>query len=92
MIDIDKTDKSGNPIIKPSIVKHYNTHVGGVDRVDQQLHQSQVLRKTYKWYKKLAFRLIMQCSLNAQKVYAHDTGSNITFLYFLLSNIKLSFY
>ena len=33
----------------------------------------------------------MQCSLNAQKVYAHDTGSNITFLDFLLCKIKLIF-
>ena len=33
----------------------------------------------------------MQCSLNARKFYAHDTGSNITFLDFLLSNIKLIF-
>ena len=91
MIDTGKTDKSGNSIIKPSNVKHYNTHMGGADRVDQQLHRIQVLRKTYKWYKKLAFRLIMQCSLNARKVYAHDTGSDITFLCFLLSNMKLIF-
>ena len=91
MIDTGKTDKSGNSIIKLSIIKHYNTHMGGVDRVDQQLHGIQVLQKTYPWYKKLAFHLIRQCSLNAQKVYAHDTGSNITFLDFLLSNIKLTF-
>ena len=65
--------------------------MGGVDRVDQQLHGIQILRKTCKWYKKLAFRLIMQYSLNAQKVYAHDRGSDITFLDFKLSNIKLIF-
>ena len=35
MIDTSKTDKSWNSIIKPSIVKHYNTHMGGIDRVDQ---------------------------------------------------------
>ena len=91
MIDTSKIDKSGNSIIKPSIVKHYNTHIGSVDRVDQQLHGIQVLWKTCKWYKKLAFHLIMQYSLNAQKVYAHDTWGDITFLDFKLSNIKLIF-
>ena len=33
----------------------------------------------------------MQYSLNAPKVYAYDIGSDITFLDFLLSNIKLIF-
>ena len=40
---------------KPQAVKAYNSHMGGVDRVDQQLHGLQSLRKSYKWYKKLAF-------------------------------------
>ena len=43
MIENGKTNKSGNSIIKPSIVKHYSTHMGSVDRVDQQLHGIQVL-------------------------------------------------
>ena len=68
MTDTGKTDKSGNSIIKPRIIKHYcNTHMGDIDRVGQQLHGIQVLRKTCKWYKKkLVFCHIMQCSLNAQ--------------------------
>ena len=36
-----KTDKDGNPIIKPALIKAYNHHMGGVDRVDQQLHSMQ---------------------------------------------------
>ena len=43
MIDTGKADKSGNSIIKLSIIKHYNTHMGGVDRVDQQQHVIQVV-------------------------------------------------
>lgn len=35
---------------------------------DQQSHSLQVLRKSYKWYRKLAFRLITQMVLNSQKV------------------------
>ena len=45
MIENGKTNKSGNSVIKPSIVKHYSTHMGSVDRVDQQRHGIQVLRK-----------------------------------------------
>ena len=45
--------------------------MGGVDLVDQQLDQVNVLRRTYKWYKKLALRLVMQGMLNSHK----DMGS-----------------
>ena len=57
--------------------------MGGVDRVDQQLHNISPLRKSYKWYKKLAFRIIMQIVLNAQKIYVLETGISITLLEFL---------
>jgi len=53
----------------PFAVWNYNQHMGGVDRVDQQLHSFDISRKSYKWYKKIAFRLISQCLLNSSKVY-----------------------
>ncbi|XP_065650310.1 piggyBac transposable element-derived protein 4-like [Hydra vulgaris] len=91
MVETGKSDKNGNIILKPSMVKSYNEHMGGVDRVDHQLHGIQVLRKSNKWYKKLAFRLILQCALNSQKIYTYSTGRHISYLDFLLSNIKLIF-
>ena len=63
--------------------------MGGVKRVDQQLHNIQVLRKSYKWYYKLAFRLSIQMILNAHKVYAHETRSSISFMDFVLEVVKL---
>ena len=42
-----KNNKDGNCIIKPAIVRSYNQHVGGVDRVDQQLHGINILPKHY---------------------------------------------
>ena len=71
------TDANGNPLHKPSVIRDYNLHMGGVDRVDQQL------RKTYKWYRKLALTIIMQMLLNAQKVYQKTTGKKVSILYFL---------
>ena len=89
MEDTGKEDREGNPVLKPGIVKSYNSHMGGVDRVDQQLHNIQSLRKSYKWYKKLALRLVMQVTLNAHKVFQHHTGSNKNYHNFLHDAIVL---
>lgn len=80
MVETEKKDREGQNIVKPAAVKSYNQHMGGVDRVDQQLHGVHVLRKHYKWYKKLALRLLSQCMLNAHKIYSKETGSNRSFL------------
>lgn len=57
--------------------------------VDQQLHNLRTLRKTYKWYRKLAVRLISQSLLNAHKVYQAHTGDTAPFLDFLHDSIAL---
>ena len=51
--------------------------------MDQQLEGIDVLRKSYKWYKKLFLRFVMQCSLSAQKLYRLQ-GSKDSFIFFLL--------
>ena len=73
---------------KPAMVRSYNVHMSGVDCVDQQLHRIQALRKSYKWQKKLIFRLLLQVSLNLHKVYQKCTVSNMVFLDYLTINIK----
>ena len=83
MVDTGKNDRNGAAIVKPGLVTAYNKHMGGVDRVDQQLHGIQILQRHYKWYKKLALRLLSQCMLNAQKIYAKETQSNCSFLSFI---------
>lgn len=62
-------NKDGQDIMKPSCVVEYNHNMGGVDVCDQQLHMIQTVRKTYKWYKKLFIRLMMQCMLASHKLY-----------------------
>ena len=83
----DGTILPDSAIYKPVAIKAYNQHIGGVDRVDQQLHNIQVLKKSYKWYHKLAFCLSIQMILNAHKVYAHET--RILFTDFVLEVVKL---
>jgi len=77
-----KTDKDGNIIKKPSCILRYNHSMGGVDLLDQQLDSLLVLRKSYKWYKKLFLRLILQCALSAHKLYKLK-GGKFDFLHFL---------
>ena len=55
-----KSDRGRN-IQKASCIIDYNYNMGGVDMVDQQLDSIEILRKSYKWYKKLFLRLLMQC-------------------------------
>ena len=92
MVDTGKANKDGNQVIKPAMIKAYNQHMGGVDRVDLQLHAVQALRKAYKRYKKLAFRLILQAALNAHKIFIEITpkaqDKKISFIDFLFRCIK----
>ena len=45
MVNTSKVDGQGNIVRKPKAIVYYNTNMGGVDRMDQQLHGIQVLRK-----------------------------------------------
>ena len=56
----NKRDKDGNVIQKPTCIDAYTHSMGGVDLMDQQLDGINVLRKSYKWYKKLFLRLVTQ--------------------------------
>ena len=83
MILIGKTDNAGNPEKKPALIRANNKHMGGIDHVDQQLHAIHVLRKHYKWYKKLAVCLLSQCMLNAYKLFQKNGDPKATFLGYL---------
>jgi len=90
MHQVDAYNPDGNPVFKLQAIKAYNQHMGGSNMVDQQLHNLHTLRKTYKWYRKLAVRLLSQSLLNAHKVYqAHTGDDDATFLDFLHNGIAL---
>ena len=55
----NKRDKDGNTITKPTCTISYTHNMGGVDMMDQPLDAIDVLRKSYKCYKKLLLRLVM---------------------------------
>ena len=80
MVNTGKVNSNTNPIFKPSMIANYSRNMGNVDMVDQQLHGLHLLRKSYKWYKKLALRLLSQVTLNSHKIYCKVTGSKMVFL------------
>ena len=77
------------PILKPEAVVSYNKNMGGVDSMDAQLDQLHCLRKTYKWYKKLSLRLIMQCMFNSHKLYKLNGGTSdfLSFIHDLIAEL-----
>lgn len=60
---------STDDIIKPSCILEYNKYMKGVDRAGQYLANCSILRKSVKWYKKVAFFLINCALFNAFKIY-----------------------
>jgi len=60
-----------NTRMKPLSVMVYNKKMGGVDHIDQQLAPYETLRKTIKWYKKLAFHLIDLALYNSHVLFKH---------------------
>lgn len=56
-------------VTKPNIVCEYNTYMGGVDKLDQFLSYYTLCRKSTKWWKKVFFRLLELCVVNAFCIY-----------------------
>ena len=88
MKNTNTRDAQGNVVKKPTCVMSYNVKMGGVDHVDQQLHSVTVMRRSYKWYKKIFIRMMMMCVLNAHKLY-QLLGGRCDFLEFLHNVVTL---
>ena len=76
MKNTGRRDHEGNVIQKPEAIIYYNKNMGGVDKIDQQLHSISVIRKTFKWYHKVFFRLLSVAMLSSHKIYKERGGKN----------------
>ena len=54
---------------RPVLITDYNTHMGGVDRMDQMLTYYSAGRKTIKWYKRLFWRIVDMAIVNSFILY-----------------------
>ena len=77
-----KTDYDGNIIQKPDAIVYYNKNMGGVDKIDQQLDSINIIRKSFKWYHKVFFRLFSVAMLSSHKLYK-EKGGKYDFLQFV---------
>ena len=82
MKDTHRRNAAGELVQKPEAILYYNHKMGGVDQIDQQLHSMQVMRKTYKWYQKVFFRLMMMSLLSSQMIYKSRGGKH-DFMHFI---------
>ena len=65
-------NKKGEDIQKPAAVIEYNSAKGAVDLSDQMAAYSSPLRKSVKWYRKLAIELLLSTSVVHAYVLSHE--------------------
>lgn len=80
--------RTGEPIMKPKCILEYNKNMGTVDKADMMLSSLSCMRKSVKWYKKVAFHMIDLYLLNSFYMYKSVTGSKKTLGEFQLVVIK----
>lgn len=75
--------KKGKPVTKPKVVFEYNKAKAAVDMSDQMSSYSSPLRKTVKWYRKLAIELVMNIAMvNAFVMYRETTKKSMSIVEF----------
>ena len=62
---IQVTNRRGEKKMKPNIIKDYNQYMSGVDRAEQMVSYYDCLRKTIRWYKRIALHLFDTFLFNA---------------------------
>lgn len=60
-----KRNRSGESVLKPSIIVDYNRVKGGIDLSDQMIEYYSPARKSVKWYRKVVFQLISMVILDS---------------------------
>ena len=66
---VEVANRNGRISIKPNIVRDYTKGMAGVDRSDQMLSYYSAMRKTLRWYKKIAVHIIEMAVHNAYILY-----------------------
>ena len=77
---------------KPSTILLYNQGKTGVDTNDQLCSYYKLERKSMKWYKKVFWRLVSMCIVNAHIVFKQATGKQVSHFMFhrdLLAELAL---
>jgi hypothetical protein len=90
MVNTGKTNKLNERIMKPQVILDYNEGRQGTDLSDQLSTYHTCLRRSIKWYKKVAFELIFGTAVvNSYLIYKENYAtSNIQILQFRESLVR----
>jgi hypothetical protein len=90
VVDTGKTNFQNESITKPQVVVDYNKGRQGTDLSGQLSAYYTCLRRSIKWYRKVAFELIFEAAIvNSYLVYKeHYSTSNMTILKFRESLVR----
>ena len=90
LVDIRKTTSSDERIVKPKVVFDYNKGRQGTDLSDQLSAYYTCLRRSIKWYQKVAFELIFGTSIvNSYLIYKENYATdNVIILWFRKSLVR----
>lgn len=78
IISTGKTSRNGVAIKKPEAIIFYNKNKQGIDVSDQMTSYFTPLRKTIRWYHKVAFQLLLGTAVvNSLIIYKELTGNKI---------------
>ena len=76
LVETGKTNKSNERIMKPQVIVDYNKGEQGVDLSDQLSAYYTCLRRSKKWYRKVASEMIFGISIvNAYLIYKEYYGT-----------------
>lgn len=72
----DKQTKSYKNITAPKVITNYNSHMGGVDVLDQMMEYYRAFIKTKKWTLKVLIHFLDLAVVNAWRKYKIDCEAN----------------
>jgi hypothetical protein len=79
LVDTGKTNKANERIMKPQVIIDYNKGKRGIDLSDQLSAYYTCLRRSKKWYQKVAFEMIFGMSIvNAYLIYKENYDTRRT--------------
>ena len=77
-VSTGKRDREGNEIKRCQMIHQYNRNMNAVDQFDQNLQSYAFTRKTWKWWKRVAFHLLHMAKVQAYILYnINNPGSKM---------------
>ncbi len=83
------TNKFDKIVTKPAVFIDYNVGKTGVDLNDQMSSYGNEIRKSYKWYRKLMFELVVNtCVVNAWLFFKHTNQAQLSITEFRIKLVN----